>query len=200
MIQNENTPDNFIYAKGQKIKLPKGNKEIIAEVLRVDDDGSIILYTDVPIMGHTINKYTKSEVDAMCVGLLTQQEPEDTDEESEDAPELESTVQVLFFLAIIGNFYRMFTNAFTIGIGIGIHSFVSLCAIVSFILMLKCNKWGYYLYLITAFLSFACNVANGGDIIVYGIASIVMVGLVSAVLLIRKNGISAFRAMGINIG
>lgn len=198
MAQNENTPDNFIYAKGQKIKLPKGNKEIIAEVLRVDDDGSIILYTDVPIMGHTINKYTKSEVDAMCVGLLTQQEPEDTDAESEDAPELDSTVQVLFFLAIIGNFYRMFTNAFTIGVGI--HSFVSLCAIVSFILMLKCNKWGYYLYLITALLSFACNVANGGDIIVYGIASIVMVGLVSAVLLIRKNGISAFRAMGIDVG
>lgn len=198
MLQNENTPDNFIYAKGQKIKLPKGNKEIVAEVLRVDDDGSIILYTDVPIKGHTINKYTKSEVDAMCVGLLSQQEPEDSDEESEDAPELESTVQVLFFLAIIGNFYRMFTNAFSIGVGI--HSFVSLCAIVSFILMLKCNKWGYYLYLITALLSFACNVANGGDIIVYGIGSIVMVGLVSAVLLIRKNGISAFRAMGINIG
>lgn len=198
MLQNENTPDNFVYAKGQKIKLSKGNKEIVAEVLRVDDDGSIILYTDVPVMGHTINKYTKSEVDAMCVGLLSQQEPEDSDEESEDAPELESTVQVLFFLAIIGNFYRMFTNAFTIGVGI--HSFVSLCAIVSFILMLKCNKWGYYLYLITALLSFACNVANGGDIIVYGIVSIIMVGLVSAVLLIRKNGISAFRAMGIDVG
>lgn len=198
MAQNENTPDNFIYAKGQKVKLSKGNKEIIAEVLRVDDDGSIILYTDVPIMGHTINKYTKSEVDAMCVGLLTQQEPEDTDEESETAAELDSTVQVLFFLAIVGNFCRMFMNAFSIGIGI--HSLVSFCAIVSFILMIKCKKWGYYLYLISTLLSLACNVANGGDIIVYGIVSIIMVGLVSAVLLIRKNGVSAFRAMGINIG
>lgn len=198
MIQNENTPDNFVYAKGQKMKLSKGNKEIVAEVLRVDEDGCIILYTDVPVMGRTINKYTKSEVDAMCVGLLTQQELEDSDEESEDAPELNSIVIVLFVLAIIRHSFSLFQGLF--GMGIGVHLLVSLCAIISFGMMINRLKWGYYLYLISTLLSLACNVANGGDIIVYGIVSIIMVGLVSAVLLIRKNGVSAFRAMGIDVG
>lgn len=198
MAQNENTPDNFIYTKGQKIKLPKGNKEIIAEVLRVDDDGSIILYTDVPIMGHTINKYTKSEVDAMCVGLLTQQEIKDLDNESEPDAELNSIVIVLFVLAIIRHSFSLFQGLFVMGIGV--HLLVSLCAIISFGMMINRLKWGYYLYLITAFLSLVCTVNAGGDIIVYGIPSIIMVGLVSAVLLIRKNGISAFRAMGIDVG
>ena len=134
----------------------------------------------------------------MCVGLLSQQESEDSDEESEDAPELNSIVIVLFVLAIIRHFFSLFQGLF--GMGVGVHLLVSLCAIISFGMMINRLKWGYYLYLITALLSFACNVANGGDIIVYGIVSIIMVGLVSAVLLIRKNGISAFRAMGINIG
>lgn len=193
--------NNNEYKKGQRLTLSINNQAIQADVLRVDDDDNIILYTDAPVAGRTINKYKKADIDAMCKGIMTEQEANSVAQQSlqdEAGGEISTLIFVVLVLAIVRHAVKIFTDCFTIGLGV--HIIINICAIVSFAMMLNCKKWGYYLYLITALVNLVYYIALDGDVFTHLIVTVIMTGLVSAILLIRKNGISAFRAMGIKIG
>ena len=67
--------------------------------------------------------------------------------------------------------------------------------ILSFILILRLNKWGYYLFLLTnvSFIIALCSI--GGDILRNITFSVVNIILLSLLLLLKKDGISGFAAL-----
>lgn len=101
-------------------------------------------------------------------------------------------------VSLVGDIIGLVSNAYYVYHAIGL--LYSAIMVLCYLAMLGESKTGYWVLIGATCIKETVFAVMDGNYAGCIISCILLILTVSAVLLIRKNGISAFRAMGINIG
>lgn len=101
-------------------------------------------------------------------------------------------------VSLVGDIIGLVSNAYYVYHAIGL--LYSAIMVLCYLAMLGESKTGYWVLVGATCIKETVFAVMDGNYAGRIISCILLILTVSAVLLIRKNGISAFRALGINIG